>query len=110
MQGVKDERSFDHDKAREQAETLYNAGEGKLGTDESAFVEILAHAGQRQSFLIFEEYKKISGKTIEQALRSEMSGELLNGLLAIGITRLLISSVYPSTTVAYVTNDSENRA
>ena len=83
-EGVKDERGYDHARAREQAETLYNAGEGKIGTDESAFVEILAHAGQRQAYLIFEEYKKISGKTIEQAMKSEMSGELLNGLLAMG--------------------------
>lgn len=82
LEGVKDERAFDPEKAREQAEILYNAGEGKVGTDEAAFVEILAHAGQRQAYLIFEEYKKISGKTIEQAMNSEMSGELLNGLLA----------------------------
>ena len=60
-------------------------GEGKVGTDEAAFVEILAHAGQRQAYLIFEEYKKISGKTIEQAMNTEMSGELLNGLLAMGM-------------------------
>lgn len=82
LEGVKDERAFDPEKAREQAEILYNAGEGKVGTDEAAFVEILAHAGQRQAYLIFEEYKKISGKTIEQAMNTEMSGELLNGLLA----------------------------
>lgn len=54
-------------------------------------MEILAHAGQRQAYLIFEEYKKISGKTIEQAMNSEMSGELLNGLLAMGKPNLLIS-------------------
>lgn len=64
-------------------------GEGKIGTDEAAFVEILAHAGQRQAYLIFEEYKKLSGKTIEQAMTSEMSGELLNGLLAMGIIQQL---------------------
>jgi len=64
-------------------------GEGTIGTDEAAFVEILAHAGQRQAYLIFEEYKKLSGKTIEQAMTSEMSGELLNGLLAMGIIQQL---------------------
>jgi len=79
---VKDERHYDADKARELAEQLYQAGEAKVGTDEDAFVEILGHAGQRQSYLIFEEYKKISGITIEQAMKDEMSGELLNGLLA----------------------------
>lgn len=83
LQGVKDERAYDPDLAKQQAETLYNAGEGKIGTDEDAFVEILSHAGQRQAYLIFQAYKEVSGKTIEQAMKSEMSGELLSGLLAI---------------------------
>lgn len=104
---MKDNYAYDPAKAQEQAEILYNAGkwlnnhgfiwcgciwilkivwigEGKVGTDENAFVEILGHAGQRHAYLIFQEYKKISGKTIEQAMESEMSGELLAGLLAIG--------------------------
>lgn len=49
-------------------------------------MEILGHAGQRHAYLIFQEYKKISGKTIEQAMESEMSGELLHGLLAMGMS------------------------
>jgi regulatory protein YycI of two-component signal transduction system YycFG len=32
----------------------------------------------------FEEYKKISKKDIEEALKSEMSGDLLRGMLTIG--------------------------
>jgi hypothetical protein len=66
------------------------AGEGQVGTDENAFVEILGHAGQRHAYLIFQEYKKISGKTIEQAMESEMSGEILNGLLAMGMFSSLV--------------------
>lgn len=84
-QGVKNERMFNPEKAAEQAALLYQAGETKIGTDEDAFVEILAHAGQRQAFLIFDEYKKISGRTIEQAMQDEMEGELLTGLLALGM-------------------------
>jgi hypothetical protein len=34
---------------------------------------------------MFKMYKKISGKTIEQALKSEMSGDLLHGLKDIGM-------------------------
>ena len=63
---MKDENFYDPVKAREQAEQLYAAGEGKIGTDEDTFVEVLAHAGQRQAYQIFEEYKKISGITVEQ--------------------------------------------
>ena len=86
----RDERSVDLSKAAQQAEMLYQAGEGKLGTDEDAFVEVLANANQRQAYLIFEEYKKVSGRTIEQALKAEMSGDLLNGLLALGTLQLPI--------------------
>jgi len=83
ISGSRNERFFDGGKAVEQAAALYQAGEAKLGTDEDAFVEILSQAGQRQAHCIFEEYKKVSGHTIQQALKAEMSGELLNGLLAI---------------------------
>merc|ERR1712127_843155 len=83
IEGVKNERMFNPEKAAEQAALLYQAGETKIGTDEDAFVEILAHAGQRQAFLIFDEYKKISGRTIEQAMQDEMDGELLTGLMAL---------------------------
>ena len=81
---VKDESFYDAEKAREQAAQLYAAGEAKIGTDEDAFVEILGHAGQRQAYAIFQEYKNLSGITIEQAMENEMSGVLLSGLLAIG--------------------------
>jgi annexin A7/11 len=47
----------------------------------------LGYAAQRrrQTSAIFQEYTQISGKTIEQALKSEMSGDILNGLLDIGM-------------------------
>ena len=83
-QGVRDEGTVDAEKAAEQAALLYGAGEAKLGTDEDAFVEVLSHAGQHQAYLIFEEYKKIAGRTMEQALKDEISGDLLKGLLAMG--------------------------
>ncbi len=62
-------------------------GEGQIGTDENAFVDILGFAAQRrrQTSVIFQEYTKISGKTIEQTITSEMSGEIFNGLLDIGM-------------------------
>jgi len=83
VKGRKNEGMFDAGKAAEQAATLYRAGEAKLGTDEDAFVDILGSAGQRQAYLILEEYKKIAGRTIEQALNDELSGDLLKGLLAL---------------------------
>lgn len=71
--------------SREQAEKLYAAGEEKLGTDEEVFNRILAHASYEQLRLVFEEYKQLSGQTIEQAIKHEMSGELGDALVAIGM-------------------------
>ncbi|EAA02014.4 AGAP012784-PA, partial [Anopheles gambiae str. PEST] len=75
--------TVDADLAVEQAKQLYDAGEGKLGTDEEVFYKILAHASFDQLEIVFEEYKKLSGQTIEQAMKSELSGELYDALSAI---------------------------
>lgn len=75
--------SIDADEAKKQAEDLYAAGEGKLGTDEEVFNRILANDSFDQLRLVFEEYKNLSGMTIEQALKHEMDGELLEAMSAI---------------------------
>ncbi|XP_055912603.1 annexin B10 [Eupeodes corollae] len=75
--------TVDPDKAKEQAEALYAAGEAKLGTDEEVFNRIMAHESFAQLRLIFEEYKQISGMTLEQAIKHEMSGELHEAMMAI---------------------------
>ncbi len=83
--GVRDPTgTVDSEKAVEQAEALYGAGEATFGTNEEVFYRILAHASFDQLKLIFDEYKKISGNTIEAALESELSGEMLEAMLAIG--------------------------
>lgn len=71
------------DKAYEQAEQLYKAGEGKLGTNEEVFNRIMAHENYEQLRLIFSEYKKISGRTLEQAIKDELSGPLLEAMMTI---------------------------
>uniref|UniRef100_A0A182PZD6 Annexin n=1 Tax=Anopheles farauti TaxID=69004 RepID=A0A182PZD6_9DIPT len=71
------------DEAVEQAKSLYNAGEGRMGTDESVFYKILAHCSFSQLEIVFEEYKKLTGRTIEQALKAEVSGDFYEALSAI---------------------------
>lgn len=63
---------------------LYAAGEKKLGTDESTFNALLASQSYEQLRAVFDAYHKISGKDIEQVIKSEMSGNLEIGMVAIG--------------------------
>lgn len=61
------------------------SGEGQWGTEEHVFNRILTHNSHAQLKLVFQQYKEVSGgRCIEEALRGELSGDLLEGLLAIG--------------------------
>lgn len=83
--GTRDEsHHVDSAKAREQAEELYAAGEGQLGTEESTFTKILAHENFAQLREIFEQYKEVSGNAIEQALKHEIDGDYLEALSTVG--------------------------
>uniref|UniRef100_A0A671NUB0 Annexin n=1 Tax=Sinocyclocheilus anshuiensis TaxID=1608454 RepID=A0A671NUB0_9TELE len=83
-EGARDESTnVNADKAREDAKALYHAGEKRLGTDESKFIEILCKRSiphLRQTIL---EYKNISGKTLQKSIEKEMSGKLEELLVAI---------------------------
>jgi len=47
-------------------------------------VVLLAHQSFPQLQLIFREYANISGKTFEQAVQSELGGDLKEAILTIG--------------------------
>ncbi|XP_016416669.1 annexin A3-like [Sinocyclocheilus rhinocerous] len=83
-EGARDESTnVNADKAREDAKALYHAGEKRLGTDESKFIEILCKRSiphLRQTIL---EYKNISGKTLQKSIEKEISGDLEELLVAI---------------------------
>lgn len=82
--GVRDETGLiDPEKAKQQAEALYAAGEAKLGTDEQVFNRIMAHSSFAHLKLVFEEYKALSGQTIEQAVKHEMEGDLKEAMMAL---------------------------
>lgn len=73
----------DINKAKSDAKALYEAGEAKLGTDESRFNAILASQNYDQLRVVFHEYNQISKHTIEQVISNEFSGDIKNGMLAI---------------------------
>uniref|UniRef100_A0A8C9XER6 Annexin n=1 Tax=Sander lucioperca TaxID=283035 RepID=A0A8C9XER6_SANLU len=84
------------EKAKEDAKTLYNAGEKKFGTDESKFIEILCQSSIPQLRQTLVEYKNISGKTLQQTIEGEMSGKLEELLVGGGtdeqtLTRIMVS-------------------
>ncbi|KAM8970721.1 annexin A3 [Sarcophilus harrisii] len=83
-EGKRDE-SLDVNKslAKKDAQILYEAGEKRWGTDEDKFIEILCLRSFSQLRLIFEEYKIISQREIEDSIKREMSGHLADLLLAI---------------------------
>ncbi|CAF1191411.1 unnamed protein product [Rotaria magnacalcarata] len=73
---------------KKDAKELYDSGENKWGTDESKFIQILCNRSDAQLKAIFEAYHQFSKRDIEADIKSETSGSLRNGLLAIvGVMR-----------------------
>lgn len=72
------------DSARVDAERLYNAGEGKIGTDEKMFIEIFTKRSWGHLRRVFSIYETIhKHHTMERAVESEFSGFLKTGLVGI---------------------------
>ncbi|CAN9512668.1 unnamed protein product [Ophioblennius macclurei] len=83
-QGVRDESSdVDTEQAKEDAKTLYHAGEKKWGTDEAKFIDILCKRSIPHLRQTLVAYKDISGKTLQRSIEGEMSGELEELLVAV---------------------------
>jgi len=83
-QGARSEdEDVDEGLATEDAEALIEAGEASWGTEESRFNVILAQRSYDQLLCTFDKYAELSEKTIEEAMQSEMSGDVLEGMMAI---------------------------
>lgn len=71
------------EEARTDAIELLKAGELKIGTDESTFNMILCRRSFDQLRLINEEYTKIAGHPLEEAIDKEFSGPIAQALQSI---------------------------
>ena len=56
------------------AEELYNAGENKIGTNESVFIKYFTSLSPEELQLVSKEYHKNYGKNIVQVIKSEFGG------------------------------------
>jgi len=84
LQANRDETPVvDMEKAKTDASKLQNAGEGKIGTDESCFNQILIRRSFPHLNHVFAEYAAMAGNDISKAISKEMSGDLNNVMQAI---------------------------
>uniref|UniRef100_A0A3Q1IVW3 Annexin n=1 Tax=Anabas testudineus TaxID=64144 RepID=A0A3Q1IVW3_ANATE len=84
LQAGRDESDkVDEALAVQDAKEIYEAGEARWGTDEVKFLTVLCVRNRNHLLRVFEEYKKISGRDIEDSIKREMSGCLEDVFLAI---------------------------
>ncbi|CAF1156894.1 unnamed protein product [Rotaria sordida] len=77
------ESIIDRNRARQDADDLYKAGAGKLGTDEKTFNAIFAQRNYYQLRATFEEYQKKYRQDIAKVIRSEFSGNIRDAYLVL---------------------------
>ncbi|TKC49033.1 hypothetical protein EI555_003808, partial [Monodon monoceros] len=75
--------NVDKDLAGQDAKDLYDAGEGRWGTDELTFSEVLAKRNHKQLRATFQAYQALIGKDIEEAIEAETSGDLQKAYLTL---------------------------
>ncbi|CAF0825966.1 unnamed protein product [Adineta steineri] len=84
MQGNRPETTeVDVEKAKQDAQEIIDAGPAKFGTDEAKFNVLFCNRSDSQLRAIFNEFAKLTGKSIEEIVTSETSGDLRKGILAI---------------------------
>ncbi|KAI3420141.1 hypothetical protein GPALN_003465 [Globodera pallida] len=70
-------------KANQAARILFKEGESKKGVNDALFNKVMATENFSQLLLVFNEYQKISGHSIEQAIQKKFSGDHREGFLAV---------------------------
>ena len=83
---------------QKKAKELFDAGEGKWGTDESVFNKIFTLSSPMELALISRHYHKLSGKTILDAIKKEFSGDMQKLLTTI-VYAIISPSEYFATRV-----------
>ena len=63
------------------SQLLYKCGEGKLGTDEVGFYNVLTGRTYAHLIVVFDEYQRAWKHSIEEAIKREFSGNAKKALL-----------------------------
>ena len=66
----------DPNMCQQDAQMLYNAGEGRWGTDESTFIRIFANRSPAEMAMINDCYTRLRGKGLLKAIDKEFSGDI----------------------------------
>ncbi|XP_019900770.2 annexin A5a [Esox lucius] len=82
LQGSR-EKGVDEDRIEKDAEELFAAGQGKVGTDEEKLINILGNRSHEHLRLVFDAFKKLYGNDIEESIEGETTGNLENLMLAV---------------------------
>jgi len=71
------------EQAKMDAQRLYSAGEGRMGTDEGVFIEILTQRSFPQLHLIAQIYGQIAGHSLESGIAKETSFNFKHALIVL---------------------------
>uniref|UniRef100_A0A674C948 Annexin n=1 Tax=Salmo trutta TaxID=8032 RepID=A0A674C948_SALTR len=84
LQGTRDEPGVVHaDLIEEDAQVLLAAGEEQWGTEESIFIMLLGNRSFNHLQMVFDKYQEIAEKSIEDSIKSELSGDFERLMLAV---------------------------
>jgi len=91
LRGTRDEAPFDIKisdcQVEKDAHDLYKKGEGKVGTDDDFFVDFFTCHSHAHIQAVGAEYKAKHKRTIQEAIKSETSGDYQRVLLALATPR-----------------------
>jgi len=68
------------EKAKEDAQKLFKAGEGTLGTDEKVFIDVFAKRSWKHIRKVAEDYAKLYSHSLHTAIEKEFNGDLFRAL------------------------------
>lgn len=77
-----DEEEIDNDLVAKECDELFDAGEGRWGTDESTFIQIFLRSSNKHFLAVFDAFIKKTGHDLAATIKKEFSGDAKKSFLA----------------------------